>query len=182
MKPEYDKLSLEYNQTSQEYQVAVDKYNIIAPKGAFHRADIKFKAIVALLLFSVLAIFIGLINFQIFWDRKSKIILTSKNNDEFTAIPVIAHYIQTLGESIGTYVGIMGTFTILIAIVFKVCFGTYGLDRLFITGLENLSNNLSAGILYLFLPIIAGFITVVLFRVISEGIKAIVVIANNTKK
>ncbi len=182
LKPEYEKINSEYNQASQEYQVTIDKYSGIAPKGAFHKAGIATRAIIALLLFSVLAIFIGLVNFQIFWDRKSKMNLTSKDNDEFTAIPVVAHYIQTLGESIGTYIGIMGTFTILIAIVFKVCFGAYGLSRLFITDLENLSNNLIAGIPYLLLPVIAGFTTIVLFRVIAEGIKAIVVIANNTRK
>jgi hypothetical protein len=182
LKPEYDKISSEYNQISQEYQVSIDKYNGIAPKGAFHRADLSVKAIIALSLFSVLSIFLGLVNFQIFWDRKTKMILTSHENDEFTAIPVIAHYIQTLGESIGTYIGIMGTSTILIAIVFKVCFGTYGLGKMFITDLENLSNNLMAGIPYLIIPVIAGFMTIVIFRVIAEGIKAIVVIANNTRK
>ncbi len=182
IKPEYDKINSEYNQTRQEYQVTIDKYNSLAPKGAFHTAGMKVKAIIALLLFSLLSIFIGLVNFQIFWDRKSKMNLTSKDNDEFSAIPAVAHYIQTVGESIGTYIGIMGTFTILIAIVFKVCFGTYGLGKLFITDLENLSNNLIVGIPYLLLPIIAGFLTIVLFRVIGEGIKAIVVIANNTRK
>lgn len=182
LKPEYEKINSEYNQASQEYQVTIDKYNGIAPKGAFHKAGIATRAIIALLLFSVLAIFIGLVNFQIFWDRKSKMNLTSKDNDEFIAIPVVAHYIQTLGESIGTYIGIMGTFTVLIAIVFKVCFGTYGLGRLFITDLEILSNNLIAGIPYLLLPAIVGFITFILFRVTGEAIKAIVVIANNTRK
>ncbi len=182
LKPEYDKISSEYSQTRQEYQVTIDKYNSLAPKGAFHTAGIKIKAIIALLLFSVISVFIGLVNFQIFWDRKSKMNLTSKDNDEFTAIPAVAHFIQTVGESIGTYIGIMGTFTILIAIVFKVCFGIYGLGKIYITDIESLSANLIAGIPYLLLPIIAGFMGIVLFRVIGEGIKAIVVIANNTRK
>ena len=182
LKPEYDKMSLEFNQTNQEYQVTIDKYNSLAPKGAFHTAGIKVKAIMALLVFSLLAIFIGMVNFQIFWDRKSKMNTTSNENDEFTAIPAVAHFIQTIGESIGTYAGIMGTFTILIAIGFKVCFGSYGLGKLFIIDIENLSNNLIAGIPYILLPIIVGFMTIVLFRVIGEAIKAIVVIANNTRK
>lgn len=182
LKPEYDKISLEFNQTNQEYLATIEKYNSQAPKGAFHTPNIKVRAILALLLFSLLTIFIGLVNFQIFWDRKSKMNLTSKENDEFTAFPAVAHYIQTFGESIGTYIGIMGTFTILIAMLFKVCFGTYGLGKLFIIDIENLSNNLLTGIPYILLPIIAGFMTIVLFRVIGEGIKAIVVIANNTRK
>lgn len=182
IRPEYEKGSNEYDQSNQEYQATVDKYDSVAPKGAFHKAGIRVKALFALLLFSVLSVFIGLVNFQIFWDRKSKMDLTSKDNDEFTAIPAIAHYIQTLGESIGTYIAIMGTFTTLIAILFNVCFGTYGLGRLFLTSLEDLSNHLVAGIPYLFLPVLAGFTIIVLFRVIGEGIKAIVVIANNTRK
>ena len=182
VKPEFEKISQEYDQTSQEYQVTIDKYNSVAPKGAFHAAGIKVKAIIALILFSVFSIFIGLVSFQIFWDRKSKMILTSKDNDEFTAIPAIAHYIQTIGESIGSYISLMGTFIISIAIVFEVCFGVYELGKLFIMDLENLSNNLIVGIPYVILPVIAGFMTIVFFRVIAEGIKAIVVIANNTRK
>lgn len=182
LKFEYDKVSSKYSQANQEFQVAVSEYNSIAPKGAFHAAGHLERAIIALVLFCVLSIFIGVVIFQIFMDRKSKMNLTSKENDEFIAIPVVAHTIQTLGEAIGIYIGIMGTFTIFIAIVFKVCFGYYGLGNLYVVDLEYLSKNLFAGIPYTLLPIIVGFLTIIISRITAEGIKAIVVIANNTKK
>jgi len=181
IKPEFEAARQELNQSSQEYQNASNKYAGIAPKGAFHTPGIGWKAIIALIFFAIFSLLIGWISFQIFWDRASKMNESSEEDDEFTAIPVISRFIQTIGEAIGTYVTLLGSLTVLIALLFKVCFGTYGLDKLFIIDLEHISEKLTVGIPYIFLPVIAGFLTVVFFRVFAEAIKAIVVIANNTR-
>ncbi len=181
LKAEYEKQSLAYEQSEQEFQEATVKYDSIASKAAFHKPEIRFKAIFALILFSILSLAVGLINFLIFWDRKSTLDNSFKENDEFTTIPVLAHSVQTLGESIGTYIAVMGFSTVLIAVAFNVCFGTFGLDTLFLTGIQPISENLTAGIPSLLIPIAIGFFVVVIFRVFAEAIKALVVIANNTK-
>lgn len=186
LKVEVDQLNSDFTLINKDLQLKISEYIEIAPAGAFHNPSTKFKALIALIVFSLVSLFVGLVNFQIFWDRRNKIHSTSNENDEFTATPVVAHYIQTIGESVGSYVAIMGFFTVLIAFLFKVCFGEYGLENFFINDLENLSQNLSenlkkGGSLLLF-PIFAGFAIILSFRVIGEGIKAIVVIANNTKK
>ena len=41
---------------------------------------------------------------------------------------------------------------------------------------------LNLGYISIVIPIIYGFLIIFLFRIIAEGIKALVVIANNTKK
>lgn len=185
LKVEIDQFNLDYVQIDKELQLKISDYNEIAPAGAFHNSVTKSDAIMALIIFTLISLFVGLLNFQIFWDRKNKINSTSNENDEFSATPVVAHYIQTIGESVGSYVAIMGFFTVLTAFLFKVCFGNYGLVNFFINNLEylsqNLTDNLKKGVSLLLFPIFAGFAVILFFRVIGEGIKAIVVIANNTK-
>jgi hypothetical protein len=186
MKFEVDQLNSDFTQINKDLQLKINDYNEIAPAGAFYNPSSKTKAIIALVIFMLISLLVGLVNFQIFWDRKNRIHSTSNENDEFTATPVVAHYIQTIGESVGFYVAIMGFFTVLIAFLFKVCFGVYGLENFFINNLEYLSQNLSEnfkkGISLLLYPIFAGFAIILSFRVIGESIKALVVIANNTKK
>ena len=178
--PEYESKLKEYNLVYEEYQSKINKYDSIAPKGAFHKAGIGVGAIVAIIVFCVAIILFGIINFLLFRDRVSALKESSNEEDEFVAVPTIAHFIQTIGESIGIYVAIIGFFTILTAALFDVCFGYYGLGKMYIIDLESIKPQI--GLPAAFLPIIAGFFVIFLFRVIAESIKAIVVIANNTRK
>lgn len=181
LKPEYDKGIVEFNQLSNDYQIAMNNYETKSPQGAFHDSDNRFKSVIGLIVFCLLSVCVGIINYLIFWNRKSKLDLIHKEKDEFLAIPVFAHFIQTIGESIGTYIGIMGFFTVLIALLFKVCFGVFGLKSLFVIDISNLAHNYETGIPYLIIPLISGFLTIMMFRVVSEGIKSLAIIANNTK-
>lgn len=170
-KQKLEKANQEYQRTSQEYNSAQQSYYQIALPGSFHKNGIGSKAIIALVLYSIMALFAGWINFQLWWNRKSKLAITAKEDDEFAAIPVVAHFIQTIGESLGTMIVIIGFFTALFIAIFQVCFCNFYMSFL----------HANMDTVYIFYPIIYGFIAIIIFRIIAEGIKAIVVIANNTR-
>lgn len=204
LKPSYERTQKEYNSAREKHEGARTQYENIAIMGAFHGKNTSLsnigimemgklfgngmqssndtsedfsyesvgdtKAIIALVLYCIAILSAGWINFQIWWDRKSKVNLTSKEDDEFTAAPVVTHYIQTFGESFGTFTAVMGFFTALIIITCNVCFGKFGIRFL------------DMGYASIIIPIIYGFIIIIVFRVIAEAIKAIFAIANNTRK
>ncbi len=64
-------------------------------------------AAVALLCLLVIGL-AGIVNAQLWWDRRSQIVAIKlgKSGHSFVAIPVLSHFIQTMGESIGLWVGI----------------------------------------------------------------------------
>ena len=137
--------------------------------------DSPTKFVIVFLLLWVIVAFAGWVGFQLWWDRKSKIDMSSTAGDEFIATPALSHFIQTLGEWIGTYIGIVG-------------FG-FALLTTIILGEEGYYLGRNLGIPYLetgwmaviTMPII-GFLIIVFSRFLSEQIKALSSIANNTKK
>jgi len=118
--------------------------------------------------------------FQLWWNRRAKVNESSYSGAEFVATPVLAHFIQTIGEWYGVIVGVMGFLIGLLALFFGGANSSYyegGIDDsyLFIPFLPD------AGWQLIFLGPIGGFLIVFLFRFFSEAIKALTVIANNTK-
>ena len=115
------------------------------------------------------------IGFQIWWDRKDKIDIISSSQDDFIAIPVFSHFVQTLGEWLGTWVAIVGfVFSLLTTIILggEGAYLSQGLGLWFL--------NISA-ISIILMPIY-GFLIVISARVFAEALRALVSIANNTKK
>lgn len=137
------------------------------------QAPAKF-IIVFILVFMAIA-FSCWIGFQIWWDRKDKIDIISLPQDDFVAIPVFSHFVQTLGEWAGTWVAIVGFIFSLLATIILGQEGNY-LSQVF--GLWFL--NISA-ISIILMPIY-GFLIVISARVFAEALRALVSIANNTKK
>jgi hypothetical protein len=115
------------------------------------------------------------IGFQIWWDRKNKINLATSTGDDFTVTPTFSHFIQTLGEWIGTLVGLMG-FIIGIFSIFTLGDGGRILSRQLGFGFFNV------GKLSIIFGPIYGFLIITLSRFIAEQTRALVAIANNTKK
>ena len=109
---------------------------------------------------------------MIWWNRKSKLETIINENDDFFVIPIFSHFIQTLGEWIGTWIGIVGFFVPII-LQEKVAFLYRGLD------IEFLETSSQFGIL---LMPIYGFIIIVFSRFIAEFYRVLCSIANNTKK
>lgn len=115
------------------------------------------------------------IGFQIWWDRKNKTTLSSSTGDDFIATPTFSHFIQTLGEWIGTMIGLVGFVFGLLSIIALGDAGYY-LSRQLGMGSINM------GILSIVIAPVYGFLIIIVTRFFAEQIRALVTIANNTKK
>lgn len=136
--------------------------------------DAEFKITITVLLAWAIIAFAGWLSFQLWWDRKTKITFSSDDNAEFVATPAFSHLIQTLGEWLGTWVGIVGFgFALLTTIIL----GEQGHYLSYQFGIPILGS----GWTYVFLMPIYGFLIIVLTRFLAEQIKALSAIANNTK-
>lgn len=129
------------------------------------------KFIIVFILVWIVIAFAGWVSFQLWWDRKNKVTETSVENSEFVATPVFAHFIQTFGEWIGTWIGIVGFFVALLATIIL------GSDTAAI-GVPFIQS----GIAFIILMPIYGFLIVVGSRFLAEMCRALASIANNTKK
>ena len=155
--------------------------NLLLPLYVFYQAsqnrifDMSAKFVIVFLLLWVIVAFTGWVSFQLWWDRRSKINMSSTAGDEFVAIPVFSHFIQTLGEWFGTYIGLVGFGFALLA---TIILGDEGRYLGLILGIPYLNTGWMAVIT---MPII-GFLIIVVSRFLSEQIRALASIANNTKK
>ncbi|MEX1190919.1 MAG: hypothetical protein WEA99_03030 [Brumimicrobium sp.] len=133
------------------------------------------KIVVVFILLWIVIAFAGWLSFQLWWDRKSKVLASSTSDDEFSATPVFSHFIQTYGEWFGTWLGIVGFTFALLSTIFLGNEGGYMARNL---GLGFVNTSV-AGI---FLMPIFGFLIIVVSRFVAEQFRALTAIANNTKK
>jgi hypothetical protein len=182
LKPAFEKGMKQYNTLNADYLNALNNYDWKRPEGAFHASNSKVLSVIALVLFCIFILIIGLINALVLWSRSVDLKQLNAENDKFTAIPVLSQFIQTMGETVETYIATMGFVTVFIAVAFKTCFGVFGLSELYVVNLERLSENYEMGIPYLLVPIIAAFFMLWTSKIIAEAIKTLVAIANNTQK
>lgn len=130
-------------------------------------------AAITIISFVVLTI-VSWFSFQLWWNRKEKLVNSSKDGDEFVATPVFSHFIQTFGEWVGMWIAIVGTtFSLLTALL-------YGSDAFLLMNSLGLSF-IKTGVLFIFLWPIYGFFIIVITKLYTELIKALAAIANNTK-
>jgi hypothetical protein len=114
-------------------------------------------------------------SFQIWWDRKSKVYSTSSEGDDFIAIPVFSHFIQTLGEWIGSWLVIVGFLISLTTILF------FSKEMKILSSLADIPIIENQIIFLITVPII-GFLIIVITRFIAEQSRALASIANNIRK
>lgn len=136
------------------------------------------------LLFIILWLAFALLcwfGFQLWWNRRDKVIESSYSGAEFAATPVLAHFIQTLGEWYGIITGAFGFLVGLLSLFFSG--GNYYSDyyRNPFNSFFSMPFQYGNGWTLIFLGPISGFFIVFMFRFFSELIKALAVIANNTK-
>jgi hypothetical protein len=115
--------------------------------------------------------FASWIGFQLWWYRKSN--LKQIESMDFIATPVISEIIQTMGECLGTFIGITGAGIGLIAAVFLGSskeFHFYGYSFF------------EFGPLAIIAGPVAGFFIILIFRFIAEQIRIWAAIANNTRE
>jgi len=155
--------------------------NLILPIYIFYQAadnrifDAPAKFIIVFLLVWIIIAFASWISFQLWWDRKSKVITTSSEGDEFVATPVFSHLIQTIGEWLGTWIGIVG---FSVALLTTLILGDEGYYLSSLLGL----GFMKTGFLFIILMPIFGFLIIVATRFLAEQFRALSSIANNTRK
>ena len=76
------------------------------------------RMIAAFILVWLVIAFVSWLGFQIWWNRREKVYAAATAHDDFVAIPVFSHFIQTFGEWAGMFVGIGGALLTLIAAIF----------------------------------------------------------------
>ncbi|MCK9255945.1 MAG: hypothetical protein M0P36_09185 [Bacteroidales bacterium] len=148
---------------------------LIAPLYAFYDMVQEFDTASSGVIFGAILVWIGLVgicwfSFQLWWDRSKKVLETSKDNDEFVATPVLSHFVQTFGEWLGIFIAVFGFYASLIALIFAG-------SRFYFLG-----DFISEGAIALITLPILGFSIIVISRYLAELMRAIVAIANNTKK
>lgn len=135
------------------------------------------KFIIVFILVWIVIAFASWVCFQLWWDRKNKVTETSVENSEFVVTPVFAHFIQTFGEWIGTWIGIVGFFVALLATL-----GSDAVYAVYLTAAAIGVPFIQSGIASIILIPIYGFLIVVGSRFLAEMCRALASIANNTKK
>ena len=144
------------------------------------KAEGKF-VLVFLILWLALALLCWF-GFQLWWNRREKVIHSSYSGAEFTATPVLAHFIQTLGEWYGITIGVFGFMVGFLSLVFSG--GNYNSDYYYRNPLNyfyDMPFQYGTGWILIFIGPIMGFFIVFIVRFFSEWLKALAVIANNTK-
>ena len=134
------------------------------------------KVVVAFMLSWFVITFASWIGFQLWWSRKSAV--RRFENADFIATPVISEILQTTGEWLGTFFGIIGIGVGIIVTVllwdlsrYSAEFGFYGFIPVFNFGPAMIAGG----------PAI-GFFIVIFFRFIAEQIRIISSIANSTRE
>jgi hypothetical protein len=158
---------------------AIAVANLLAPFYALIRLIgfakyVEAKIIMSFTLIWLAIVFTSWVCFQLWWDRKSKVTAIVESGDEFTATPVFSHFIQTLGEWAGVWIGVAG----FLVALFSTLFGSAMSDDLSFIGLPFLKTGFFAIVT---MPV-CGFLTVVATRFFAERLRALPAIASNTKK
>ena len=155
--------------------------NLLVPIGVLvaaidnHVFNAGGKFVVAFIVLFLIICGLSWFGFQIWWNRRDKVNASSQDGDEFVAIPVFSHFLQTCGEWLGMYVGVGGFVLSLVAALFLG-------DSSGMMGHALGMGNLVGGSIWscLLFPIY-GFLIVVVARVFAELYRALASIANNTR-
>lgn len=155
--------------------------NLVLPIYIFYQAvntgvfDSGASYIIVFLLVWIIIVFASWISFQLWWDRKSKVIATSSNDDEFVATPVFSHFIQTTGEWLGTWIIIVGFSYALLTTIFL------GGNALYLSAQIGIPF-LRTGFPFIILMPVYGFLIIAATRFLAEQIRAVASIAKNTRR
>ena len=143
-----------------------------------HIFDADGKYVSLFLLIMAIISFASWVGFQLWWDRKSKVLLTSQKGDEFVAVAVLSHFIQTAGEWLGTWIIIVGTSSAILTTI--ILSGENGGGHYFSRSIG--LDFIGGGALAIIIMPIYGFLIIVISRFFAEQFRAFASIANNTKK
>ena len=141
-----------------------------------HDPYVTFSQIIFFVLIWILYAIICWFSFQLWWNRADKLEQYYQKGDDFVATPILSHFIQTLGEWLGILIGLFGFIVNLAAVIFLSDTDKEILSNMPFPTFMNGSISSTLGMLIL------GFLIIVVTRFLAEQSRAIVAIANNTKK
>lgn len=133
--------------------------------------SVVFTAVVLLISLAIIC----WVCFQIWLNRKNKIYNSTTKDAKFIAIPLIADFLEVLGETFGIFYSLVSFFIALFSLIYKDN-GTDVLYPLF----PAIANTLSS--VGLIQGIFVGFLIILITRFTAEQIKVFAVIANNIDK
>ena len=113
------------------------------------------------------------IGFQLWWERRKKVI--NMGSPEFIATPIFSEILQTFGEWLGTLIGIVGAAGGLMASIFL------GNDVDYLFSMIGLGF-MRFGILTVIIGPVIGYFIIILFRFLAEQLRIFASLANNTKE
>lgn len=140
----------------------------------FNLFDAPFKIVLAFLLIWIVLLIAGATSLLLWWDRKDHISKHADASTDFIVSLSFAHFIQTFGEAWAVVIGLVGTAVSLVTGIFLGGEGSYQMSRLLPFPSE-------IGFIGIIAFPIAGYLILIFSRFISEQIKALATIANNTK-
>lgn len=143
---------------------------ITVDSGVFRYVGAKY--IFAIILSWLVIAFASWIGFQVWWNRRAKVM--NYSSTEFIATTSFSEILQTFGEWLGTMLGIIGAGVGLIALIFL---GNEANNLFRYIGL----NFMSFGPMVIFIGPIIGFFIIILFRFLAEQLRLFASLVNNTK-
>ena len=155
--------------------------NLILPFYLLYRAiENRFFDSTAIVIFVLGMVWLAIVfacwvGFQIWWNRKDHVNLSSTPQDDFVAIEIFTHFVQTLGEWLGTWIAMVGFVFALLATILLGREGYY-------LGKEIGLGFFSFSAMSIILMPVYGFLIVVVTRFFADVFKALVAIANNTRR
>ena len=130
------------------------------------------KMVFVLILLWLVIAFVSWVCAQLWWDRQAKVLAFTEAGNEFPATYAIAHFVQCVGEWLGTFIAVVGFATALLANIFLR-------DEMgMLSGMAGVDLGVT---MIIFFPVY-GFFTLVFGRFLSETIRVLPAIANNTKR
>jgi len=153
--------------------------NLILPFAIFYRViDSGFfsygaKYVFAFILTWLVIVFACWIGFQMWWDRRKKVAIVESS--EFIATPIFSQILQTFGEWLGTWIGIVGAGGGLLASIFL---GSDVDNLLWLIGF----GSMQFGPLIVVIGPVVGFFIIIIFRFLAEQLRIFAALANNTKE
>jgi len=139
--------------------------------GFFKLANAEFVSV--FILSWLVVVFACWIGFQIWWNRRTKVSIIGTS--EFIATPIFSEILQTFGEWLGTFIGIIGAGVGLIATLVLGNSANYIFE---IIGM----GFLSYGAMVIIMGPVMGFFIIITFRFLAEQLRIFAALANNTRE
>jgi len=156
-------------------------YDMVDHVGSLFQGDRSGYALRLIIFFIALVCILlaaGLFCALIWWKRARHISRDLLPGDEYTATPLVASWVQTIAETVGAWVGIVGALGTFAA--FLLSWGDeYGSMR--IPGLEEFNPLRDAGVIGVIAFPVIGWLIVLIGKWFSELLKVAASIANNTR-